>query len=865
MGALSQEHSRSAAVTGMAPEERARQFLAQGKWRKARDELKPLVKADRGRFLPLLVEANLGLAMEMLRKGQVAEARQVAAYLATIATPEQRRGLELELALRDGGDRVTTPQLLAMLGGASDGLKEGERARAVDVLVASCRPLTEDERAGLTGEAARLAGEMGAVHEALEALAGGDWERVSGALRAVGHRSAFRGWAEMIKGLGAFYRGEDEKAERWLGSLAVGTVPGRVGAACRLWLGGEVAGGVDEAALGLACRLVGCAEVGPVLARAEETWRQGKPVEAYRVFRQWLTGFPGEGQDVVGALTRFFFHVPLQASDRVRDEMVHYFVGRLEREDVKSPLERMFIARLLALEEADTDQYWRLRGYWEEFLGLFEQRHGLDPKLFSIAYEWLGERLARKPRGYRRDYRGVVDENGAVACLGKSMELDRGNLRAHLLARELYRRLRRKRDRYQLEDVMVGRFPRDKRVLVCAAEGCLERESYKKALDYLHQAQTLDQVDARIPALMVTARFRAALRQYQKSRPDLGRRGLKWNERWLVDEPRDFVRARWAARLRQGVMESIWGDMAMGEEWLAEGHRTGPHPAVTALFVYAAARAFGVGPGVLSKWLGAWKRALQERMGLGVVVWQLDVLAHWKEAASDLEWEGVAGELEAAFVAAVAEPFAREDALAAVRRAAECDACDGAVTRLIGRVLAGDKLDPMFRLLRLERLVEAGRAREEDWDELEAVLEEAGRRRDEGALRKAQGLLKQRDIMRARGGGEAGAWSEEDDDWEEDEEDEEDGMMPPTSEKEVVELESLLEQLRRAPEEALEELRRHRPPDMPEGVIEMLIAMARGSKAGGKAGGGQGDGRAGSSRRGKPSRAEDDPQQQRLF
>jgi hypothetical protein len=55
-------------------EQRAREFLAREKWRKARDEIKPLVKVDRERYLPLLIQANIGLAREMMGKGQVSEA-----------------------------------------------------------------------------------------------------------------------------------------------------------------------------------------------------------------------------------------------------------------------------------------------------------------------------------------------------------------------------------------------------------------------------------------------------------------------------------------------------------------------------------------------------------------------------------------------------------------------------------------------------------------------------------------------------------------------------------------------------------------------------------------------------------------------
>ena len=65
----------SAATPVLDPlEKQAREYLAAGRWRKARDEFKVLVKKDRVRFLPLLIEANMGLAREMLGKGLVSEA-----------------------------------------------------------------------------------------------------------------------------------------------------------------------------------------------------------------------------------------------------------------------------------------------------------------------------------------------------------------------------------------------------------------------------------------------------------------------------------------------------------------------------------------------------------------------------------------------------------------------------------------------------------------------------------------------------------------------------------------------------------------------------------------------------------------------
>jgi hypothetical protein len=85
-----------------ASERRIRDLLNQQSWRKARDEAKELCKIDRGRYLPLLIGANVGLAREMLGKKLVSEARQVIAYLKTLAPRTVWEELEAEAAMKSG-------------------------------------------------------------------------------------------------------------------------------------------------------------------------------------------------------------------------------------------------------------------------------------------------------------------------------------------------------------------------------------------------------------------------------------------------------------------------------------------------------------------------------------------------------------------------------------------------------------------------------------------------------------------------------------------------------------------------------------------------------------------------------------------
>ncbi|MGA2262193.1 MAG: hypothetical protein ABSH28_12235, partial [Acidobacteriota bacterium] len=121
--------------TQNAPEGRIRDLLAQGRWRKARDEIKPLCKTNRDRYLPLLIEANVGLAREMLEKRLTSEARQVVAYLKTIAPRETWQTLEAEIALKFADSSAVLAACFPSSGDGSGTISESQRQRALDRVV----------------------------------------------------------------------------------------------------------------------------------------------------------------------------------------------------------------------------------------------------------------------------------------------------------------------------------------------------------------------------------------------------------------------------------------------------------------------------------------------------------------------------------------------------------------------------------------------------------------------------------------------------------------------------------------------------------------------------------------------------------
>ena len=119
-------------------------WMRDGRWRKARDAAKDLCKRDRTRYLPLLVESNVGLVREMLGKGLVKEAGTVVDYLQTLAPAGLIATLRAEIAAPSGkhtagdavpGDGAVWWAVVVRVDGTAQEISPADQA-TVDQLVA---------------------------------------------------------------------------------------------------------------------------------------------------------------------------------------------------------------------------------------------------------------------------------------------------------------------------------------------------------------------------------------------------------------------------------------------------------------------------------------------------------------------------------------------------------------------------------------------------------------------------------------------------------------------------------------------------------------------------------------------------------
>ena len=726
-------------------EERMRALLAQEKWRQARDELKPLVKVDRVRFLPLLVQANLGLARKMLAGGQAAEARQVVNYLATLVSAEQLRAIELELTVKTGAPEQSISKFVAALTEARDALSEAECVRLADWVVLSFQTVEMGQSPPPARE--RLAAEVRAVHEALRAVAAARWPEVSELLRLVPHRSVVSHWAVFIKGLAAFHTGGTDKATKLLRSLPAASVPGKAAQAYLLLAAEPTAapGTPPPPAVVLegVCRLAGAPGVADILLRADQLWREEDHAESYRVLSEAVPAFPSLGLDWAGALTEFYFKAPHGLGGRLWGRYLLSFSERLKRSQLKNDTETMLANRMISLLGRVIAPADEVRDNWENFLRHHVTIYGPNPRLASLGYGWLGEQLAMPRRSRDSFYGGeqLCDPQGAVETLRRSIELDAGNLAAHLQLGEVYRKLKMNRERNRLLDDMTARFPDDKQVLVQAARGCIDRNSFGKGLDYLACAWQLDRLDPRIPELTLVALRTQARQQFQQRTADRARQTLARTETWLTDKADDLQRSRWAALVRHGVMEQIWGDASQGNTLLAAAAGCAPSRPALWLFAHLAHRIYTKTYSCASPFLAELKPVLRSAPRIGDLGLLLRVFAYWRVAPERLQTPDEERLVAVAIETAVKQPFTRAEAIAVIESARDDPSFSQAITKVVNKVLRADPRDPQFSLWKSGFGVTGALVSHGSRAKLQSILDEAIRRHDEPAMRQARQLL----------------------------------------------------------------------------------------------------------------------------
>ena len=545
-------------------------WMREGRWRKARESAKELVKRERERYLPLLIEANVGLAREMLGKGLIKEATTVVDYLATLAPAALVATLRAELAapvVKCSAASVSTTAeaagwWAAVLRVEASGVGDHcvEDLAAVDLLVtdAFVPPVAAgDERAE------RMARELATVRAACAATGDGRWDAAREALQGLPRQSVFRYWRLFLRGVRCFFEYELDTAKQCFQELPP---HGALARAARTFDPalvpiGPLAPVRVRVSLYLAATGQPAAWSGPIVAAAAG-WKAGKRVEP---FEELLAGMKGMFPAIVPGLPALLTEAALPhrtRMDREDYDAAETLMDRLglDRGAKKLQTSEALLAflRPMCLAEAHITPSGTLDRIWRTVIELWNRFEGPNPLRDAVAWQWLGEALSKSlthadPASFFEPSPQDLDK--ARKAYEKAVEADPSNESAATGLLALLQRQGDTKAHKRLLDELLQRFPRSKSLLIAAAAKASKNKAFDKALVQLRAALAIDPLDKDVKCDIMTVLVLQTRELLRKKRPV----AHQWAamEPLLEDRPprRLLMLSRWMARLRQALLD----------------------------------------------------------------------------------------------------------------------------------------------------------------------------------------------------------------------------------------------------------------------------------------------------------------------
>ncbi|MEK7242700.1 MAG: hypothetical protein AAB112_00840, partial [Thermodesulfobacteriota bacterium] len=305
--------------------------LDQQNYRRAKEWLKELCKRNKELYQPRLIACYQGLAQQMLEKGQRHEAKTVFEQIRLLTgRPVDGRLETPSLTLTD--DYSATASVMVRRYGEEGGkpLTAAEGKTLADALVIAFEDIPE-----LQENHPDLHRELLAVRTALEHLGAERFADAQNEVKAIGRHSVFADWRLFIKGLSAFYAGDDAKALEALQRFGKDSLLFRAARPfSHIINDGATPLSKDEGKEPLLmdiCRILHRPELNHVLPRAEYLWRMGRHADSFDHVSRMLSHFPTNEPGLLRTLSRFYFQAlfhmsPDQGDKYFRD--LHYILKK---------------------------------------------------------------------------------------------------------------------------------------------------------------------------------------------------------------------------------------------------------------------------------------------------------------------------------------------------------------------------------------------------------------------------------------------------------------------------------------------------------------------------------------------------------
>jgi tetratricopeptide (TPR) repeat protein len=759
-------HKTSRRPGDLSPEQLERQALddmAAARFRKARDAYKILCKQDREKYLPGLIEANRGLAEQLMGSGLVSEAEQVLTYLKTIAPPSSILATDVSVALKKQDWQKALDAALHFAKTAPAAHDERDRATVADALVLAFPNIQEAGSLPLSE-----ASDLVAVVGALRCVSEERWEQAQELLRPLPRSSPFAAWKILVKGMIAFYTGNPEKSEALFAQLPPHGVPMQAANALRMFLGqdhlakfGEPAG---ERAVRGAASLLNAPKLAPFLLRAEQAWRSGRHTDSYKEMRQ-APGFPSDQPDLAGALSDFYFKAPFAMHEAAHEKYLEWFERLADSGQFKNDLEACLIFRLLGCAEFNNPFSEQIEHFWRMFLEYCPTDDPLTRKIASLALQRVATYYAQPEEADWYFFRDPVDPmrdaEGAISLLEESIASDPLNVGAYLKLLDVYESAEKEKDRNRLLNRMTQLFPKDKAVLLHAGRESLNRKAYVKGIEYLERAHALDALDPEVSETLVSAYTRLIRQYYEKKNVNKGRHTFDMVRRHAIHDKINFTRGLDFLQALQGVLETTFGDKGMGGRLMTAARECTRSLVALLFFAHGYSRLYQRKQASLF-----WAELLQQRAQVVTAGDRREVFDSFEYVHSldeTLDWSA-----ETAFVRECLAPlgstaFTREEGSYFMPALGKYPALSSLAQAIISEALRRDPDDPRFRLFSVLRKTRS--PLELDFAAVDKIYHDAIRQGDTNTAKVAKAAMQTAESL---------AYPPIDDEEEEEEEEDED-------------------------------------------------------------------------------------------
>lgn len=526
----------------LALEKSGLEFLRNGKFRKARDVFKSLHKLVPSRALPLLIEANLGLANDMMSKGQVSEANQVIAYLRTIAPPSFKLTPISEDGSRDAWAAMVP--LAALRLATTPGAVAGAGIRAADEMILGASSPDHPDHP-----------DAKAILSALEIGYGSATsEQTAKLLRSVPRASPFSHWVFFFKGMTAMEAGAHARAADYFRRVPENSLLHSAMPALLTLAGAPPTALPASNTVHALCTWIGHPTLAGPLILAEPLWRKKQQSKAFTLLTKQVPGlFSLAARSFHADLTRFLTSEFVQTYvhyTNYHTTVLDYILVR-SRTVACAAVDQAFFAIDFA------DYQGCAHAHFTDALDKIKTISAVTPVSPAMLSRIFTELAAAYIHAVKKNARNQCCGPNAKKALEHAIKHDPDHLGAWLMQCDLLSMGKDRSAYHRFLDDLSKRFPTQKEVLIRNGDCCTARKTYTKALRNFESAAQIDSVDPRISRGLLCAHLGLAEDAYKKGKEAK----VNWD---LIDSLASTNKscsehALWRLRVRRIVLEARFG------------------------------------------------------------------------------------------------------------------------------------------------------------------------------------------------------------------------------------------------------------------------------------------------------------------